>query len=130
MAPAKGVVVISSLTSPRIWERWLRSPLAILFGAYPRSLATFRTCCCVAAFTRKLVASLRACDTVVTETPAALATSRIPTLVVIDFLCKTFCFWCELRYTKRFAFVNERQEARPGRDESGRHAAPCQANGV
>jgi hypothetical protein len=32
MAPAKGVVVISSLTSPRIWDRWLRSPLASLLG--------------------------------------------------------------------------------------------------
>src|SRR5687767_8787455 len=41
-------------------------------------------CCWVSALTRKLVASLSACETVVTETPAAFATSRIPTLVAID----------------------------------------------
>src|ERR687889_2522209 len=79
MAPAKGVVVISSL-------------------------ATALMCSTVRALTRELCASLRACDTVVTETPAAFATSRMLTFVAIDFvplqnvlyvacitICKTFC---------------------------------------
>ncbi len=77
--PANGVVAIWSLTRPITPVRRCRSDDAMRLGAYPSCAATSSTRRRVSGATEPR--PLSAWETVVAETPAAAATSRIPTRV-------------------------------------------------
>src|SRR4051812_19639755 len=72
-----------SLRMARVWDCCRLSPRANPLGAYPSRSATFWMRSRVSALTRVPFTWLRACDTVVTETPASRATSRIVGLCLI-----------------------------------------------
>lgn len=73
--PAYGVDAISSDTNPRTARRSVRMARAIGFGAYPSRSTASSTRRRVRALTVPL--PLSACDTVVIDTPASAATSRM-----------------------------------------------------
>src|SRR3954454_12660005 len=86
MRPACGVVAISSLSRPRSPDRFVRRDCAARLGPYPNVFAASRTRARVSSATRVCGVSLSTCETVVTETPANSATSRMPVLFTATVL--------------------------------------------
>ena len=77
---AYGVVATVSPRKPTMPELCRRSPAASWFGAYPRRSAIARIRSRVRGLTRAPATPLRTTETVEMDTPAAVATSAIPTL--------------------------------------------------
>ena len=84
ICPANGVVTISSPSRPIVSDRCVRRPRARWLGAYPSSAAIRRTRSRVAGLIRPT--SFRLWETVVVETPAAFATTLMPTVEAATFV--------------------------------------------
>src|SRR4051812_5733299 len=86
---------MESPTKPSVCVRRVRKPRASRLGRYPSFLAVATTRSLVSVRTWVLGVLLSTCDTVVTDTPAAAATSRIPVRLGLSLIVVIRSpWWC------------------------------------